>query len=579
MGYTPTKKLEAAGATLKGSAIPFRIERMLGRGGIADVFLATDVHLKCPVAIKQLRINHVIDGGQAPGNNSIQANVVERFVREWQAMGQLDHPHIVRARTAGINEGRPYLVMDYMAGGDLETHLQEHGLPSLKQACKWMLDVCRGLDYAHSHGWIHRDLKPSNLLLDQRGELKLADFGIAYCEQNPAERVTMPGIMMGTPDFIAPEQIENFASADARADIYSLGCTFYQILFGEPPFGRSNSLYQKLIAHREGNLTFPWHTRNEPVSAQKRIEALIRRMLAKDPNARPHAVINIAEDIESLSQSTPRWKLHRDNVLQFLSEPRQLAVLASGIGLVLFISLAIAGSVGLMKMFSDSNDQQAKSGEQTRTVDTEVQSNHNAIKSDEKIKQRVAAPLETVTDTNTNPSTGSNTGSNAGATVPVETETEIVAARSDFDFQFSLQNDTDFKAGEPIHFCFATERDCLVYVFFNNELTGETELIIPNPKLERCEVLAMNEVVIPEETAFYQLQAMEPPGPQQVLVLAISDSSEASMKLPTVGEVNQMLGSIRLTKSSFDLSDVKAEFLKRWPADQVVESTQHFSTY
>ncbi|MFW6162821.1 MAG: protein kinase domain-containing protein [Planctomycetota bacterium] len=206
-----------------------RIEGLLGRGGMAVVYKATQLSLDRPVALKVL-----------PRGLARDRQFVERFNREASALARLSHPNIVGILDKGVEDETYYFVMEYVPGPTLGDHLRRHGPMAPEDALELMHGICSALEYAHETGIVHRDLKPSNILLDPNGAPKLADFGIARIVggQTTAHReLTMAHAAMGSADYMAPEQREDAASVDHRADIYALGVLLYQSLTGHLPVG------------------------------------------------------------------------------------------------------------------------------------------------------------------------------------------------------------------------------------------------------------------------------------------------------------------------------------------------------
>ena len=201
----------------------YRIERELGRGGMATVYLAHDLKHDRPVAIKVLRPE--IAAALGP----------ERFLREIAITARLDHPHILTLIDSGGADGLLFYVVPYVRGESLRTRIaREHQLP-LDEAVRIVRQVAGALDYAHRQGVIHRDVKPENILLHE-GEAMVADFGIALAApREAAERLTATGLAVGTPEYMSPEQAAGDRHVDARSDVYSLGAVVYEMLANVPP--------------------------------------------------------------------------------------------------------------------------------------------------------------------------------------------------------------------------------------------------------------------------------------------------------------------------------------------------------
>lgn len=268
--------------------------RQIGRGGMGAVYQALHLHLERMVAIKVLSADRMKD-----------KDAVSRFEREMRAVGRLEHPHIVRAMDAGEHEGVHFLVMEYVHGPDVSTVISRVGELRFEDACEIARQAAVGLDYAHRRGLVHRDIKPSNLMIsvspdavqhahDEPAVVRVLDFGLALLEDDrgiaiaglssPAvfSELTSTGQLMGTLDYIAPEQVDNSHDVDVRADIYSLGATLFKLLSGRAPF--SDSLPMKRLEA----IT----TQDAPLLSTVRadlpagLSELLQRMLARDPDTR-----------------------------------------------------------------------------------------------------------------------------------------------------------------------------------------------------------------------------------------------------------------------------------------------------
>src|SRR5215213_2890566 len=222
------------GAVLEPLAVGGRytIERELGRGGMAVVYLARDRKHDRPVAIKILR------------PETVAGEAAQRFLREIQIQARLQHPNILPLLDSGTTDEappRPFYVMPYVEGETLRQRLTREGALPVSEALRLVRETGEALHYAHEQGLIHRDVKPENVLLSQSHAL-VADFGIARAADVAADdRLTRPGLSMGTPFYMSPEQAQG-ETVDARADQYSLACVVYELLAGQPPFTGPHAL-------------------------------------------------------------------------------------------------------------------------------------------------------------------------------------------------------------------------------------------------------------------------------------------------------------------------------------------------
>jgi serine/threonine-protein kinase len=266
----------------------YRIERVLGVGGMGVVVAAIHVDLDERVAVKFLV-------PQAPG---AQSDAVARFVREAKAAIKIRSEHVVRVLDSGkLETGMPYIVMEYLDGRDLHAVLEEDGPLPIELAVDYLLQACDAVAGAHALGIIHRDLKPGNLFLTRRGDgtplVKVLDFGISkILSDNPASSgLTSTTAIMGTPAFMPPEQLRSTRHVDARADIWSLGTILYAFLTGEPPYsGESTAdIAAKIIRDPPAPLRT---IRPEVPSA---LEAAVLRCLEKEPDGRYPGVAELAE--------------------------------------------------------------------------------------------------------------------------------------------------------------------------------------------------------------------------------------------------------------------------------------------
>lgn len=248
----------------------------LGRGGMGMVFRARHVRLKKQFALKILSPSLARD-----------QDAIRRFEREIEALGRLEHDNLVRASDAGVENGVPFVVMELLDGMDLAELTHKQGPWPIAEACEAIRQAALGLHHAFERGLVHRDIKPSNLWLTPTGVVKVLDLGLARLggEDGSATPMTAAGVWMGTPDYMAPEQLLDSHTADIRADLYSLGCTLFHLLTGEPPFGPSthSTLRQKREAHlREP----PPDIRQRRPDVPAELAKVVARLLAKRPEDR-----------------------------------------------------------------------------------------------------------------------------------------------------------------------------------------------------------------------------------------------------------------------------------------------------
>lgn len=273
----------------------YAICSVIGRGGMGTVYRAVHLRLDKTVALKVLSPQRLSDKA-----------AVARFEREMRAVGKLSHPNLVAATDAGEFAGDPYLVMEFVEGIDVARLVKGHGPLSVADACEIVRQAALGLQYAHARELVHRDIKPSNLLLTldpgqpSGGLVKVADMGLALvCEPDieNSGATTTANLVVGSLDYMAPEQADDAHHVDHRADLYSLGCTLYELLAGRPPFagaGRQTRL-QKLKAHAAAPVpSLAVVCSNLPAG----LEPIIQRLLAKGPEARFASAAELATSLQ-----------------------------------------------------------------------------------------------------------------------------------------------------------------------------------------------------------------------------------------------------------------------------------------
>ena len=267
------------------------ILELIGHGGMGAVYKARQPTLNRIVALKVL-----------PRDAGMDPKFAERFAREARALASLSHPNIVALHDFGETDGLFYFVMEYIDGVNLRQAL-ERGSFSPSEALEIVPKICDALQYAHEEGIVHRDIKPENILLDRRGRMKIVDFGLAKLLTAAGESANLTATrqVVGTPHYMAPEQVERPLEVDHRADIYSLGVVFYEMLTGELPIGRFEPPSQK-------------------VQVDVRLDEVVLRALAKEPAQRYQRVSDVRSRIDTIAQGEPRWHSWRARLIAWRAE-------------------------------------------------------------------------------------------------------------------------------------------------------------------------------------------------------------------------------------------------------------------
>jgi serine/threonine protein kinase/Leucine-rich repeat (LRR) protein len=290
----------------------------IGAGGMGQVFKARHKVMNRLVAVKVL-----------PTARTQDKAAISRFHREVQAAAKLRHINIVAADDADQANGVHFLVMELVEGSDLSALVKKNGPFSIERAVNCVVQAARGLEFAHKKGVVHRDIKPANLLLDTEGTVKILDMGLARlgadADDAPQADLTSTGTVMGTVDYMAPEQALDTKSADARADIYSLGCSLYFLLTGKATYG-GDTLMKKLLAHRDQPIPALRTIRPE-VSEQ--LEAVFKKLVAKKVEDRYQSMTEVIVELErctagpatSVTIQQPATTTSEDGTFDFLKKP------------------------------------------------------------------------------------------------------------------------------------------------------------------------------------------------------------------------------------------------------------------
>jgi serine/threonine protein kinase len=281
---------------------PFVVLDKIGEGGMGKVFRARDTRDGATVALKVVRAallsNPVVRG---------------RYEREVQATGKLDHPNIVRTLDAGAIDGKFFMALEFVDGIDLSRLMKDCGALEVVEACEYVRQAALGLQHAHDRGFVHRDVKPSNIVVagerhvpqaTEAAVVKLLDLGLSRAldpDEMVAPNLTRDHTVVGTPDYMAPEQAKNSKSVDTRADLYSLGCTFYYLLAGRVPFSAPSAI-EKILAHHTEVPTPVQALRPQVPNA---LAELIARLMAKRPEERPNTAAEVAARLEPFARYSP----------------------------------------------------------------------------------------------------------------------------------------------------------------------------------------------------------------------------------------------------------------------------------
>ncbi len=260
----------------------FVIERVLGAGGMGVVYVAHDTALDEKVALKTI------------ASTLMSADTVDRFRREAQAARRITHPNVVRIHDIGQDGTMSFISMEYVDGQSLAQRIHAQGALPLSEVKRIALELCAGLQAAHESGVTHRDLKPDNVLIDAKGQVRVIDFGLARVEAHSG--LTSTGAVMGTPGYMAPEQVMG-KGADARTDIYAMGCILYHALTGVPPFTRDSAIAVGFAHCYDAPPPLSSHR----AEIDQTWQSVVLRALEKEPAARFQTVTELRAAITTLS--------------------------------------------------------------------------------------------------------------------------------------------------------------------------------------------------------------------------------------------------------------------------------------
>jgi eukaryotic-like serine/threonine-protein kinase len=280
----------------------YRIQRKLGAGGMADVYLAEDQELGRRVAIKILDGRHAND-----------AQFIERFRREAKNAAALNHPNIVSIYDRGNAEDTYYIAMEFLDGRTLKELIVGHGAAPVRVAIEYARQILSALRFAHRHGIVHRDIKPHNVLVDGDGRVKVTDFGIARAG---ASQMTETGSIVGTAQYLSPEQAKG-GEVDQRSDLYSLGVVLYELLTGKTPF-EGDTPVEIAMKHLSNTPKPPSELRKD---IPPELDMVVLRALAKDPDARYQSADEMEGDLDRVARGLPVAAVTVDTATQVMRRP------------------------------------------------------------------------------------------------------------------------------------------------------------------------------------------------------------------------------------------------------------------
>jgi serine/threonine-protein kinase len=320
----------------------YELKELVGHGGMSSVYKAHDSLLERNVALKILHEQYSAD-----------EEFVERFKREARSVAQLQHPNIVTVIDRGEEEGRQYIVFEYIDGENLKELVVRKGRLDVNEALEIALEVARGLAFAHDHGLVHRDVKPQNVLLNGDGRAKVTDFGIARTLD--VDGMTSAGTVLGTSNYIAPEQASG-QPVDAHTDVYALGAVLYEMLAGDVPFTGESFV---AVAMKHVNQPPP-NLLDVRSSVPLRVAAAVDQALEKDPEQRFPTMDAFAAELDACLAELERGNSDATMVIPALRRRRRKSVSRLPVGITLAAVLAIAAIVaGLLTLARGDEGQSA----------------------------------------------------------------------------------------------------------------------------------------------------------------------------------------------------------------------------
>lgn len=316
----------------------FRIEERIGMGGMGAVFRAVDTRLQRHVALKLLAPSQSHDGGS-----------VKRFQNEARAAARLDHDNVARVYFIGEDKGLHYIAFEFITGSTIRELIRRKGRLSPVDTVNYALQIAFALKHTSAMGVVHRDIKPSNIIITPNGRAKLVDLGLARNDSTESVgELTLPGTTLGTFDYISPEQAKDPRSVDVRSDIYSLGCTMYHMLTGQPPYPEGTVL-QKLLDHQASESPDPAEFNPQVPEA---LSGIVRRMMNSDRNKRYQTADQLIRDLSQVAASQGLRGVNPEGLVWVASRSLQPRLWTSHMGWVVTVGLLLLVA-GALQQFPD----------------------------------------------------------------------------------------------------------------------------------------------------------------------------------------------------------------------------------
>lgn len=395
----------------------FRIEERIGMGGMGAVFRAVDTRLQRMVALKLLAPSQAYDDGS-----------VKRFQNEARAAARLDHENVARVHYIGEERGLHFIAFEYVTGSTIRELIRRQHRVSVTDSINYALQIAAALKHTSAMGVVHRDIKPSNIIITPSGRAKLVDLGLARNDTTESQAdLTLPGTTLGTFDYISPEQAKDPRSVDVRSDIYSLGCTLYHMLTGQPPYPEGTVL-QKLLDHQGKEAP-------DPAAINRRIpdfvSAIVRRMMNSDRNNRHQNADQLIRDLTHAAGHLGLRGVNPEGLVWVASKSATTSWLAGNAGWLATVAVLLS-VVGVLHQFPEIGLRMAGIPPQQQTI-ADPSPDEPAANADSVIAISDSANKKTDTVTPTDPgepATGRENPKETGPPAAIEPEKDLIASKS-----------------------------------------------------------------------------------------------------------------------------------------------------